>query len=674
LGRKVIPKLHEATADADGRFSITVDKSPYDQLPTLEPMWQTYSKYTPVVAVLKGFGPAHIETGEIEDGKPVTMKLVEDQPIRGQIIDLEGQPVRGMRVTIEEVQMLENDDPTPMLNGLSSQAGEQVFILAPHFQRQWGLRLVERRLTDLPETVVTDENGFLEVQGLGKDRVIHFALNGGEVAWRTIKAMSREMEPVQPASRMPPPRVRMADRPAAGELLYGSNFQVAVPPSRPITGIVIDAQTKKPIAGASIEMERPGSNRMWRSMALHTGRPLTIMKATSDEAGRFRLMGMAKAGGNRVSAFPPDNEPYFHREIDVRDPAGVDPIDLTIELHRGIWIKGRITEKGTNEPIVGAPVHYYPFRSNEFAPGIPTFGPQGRREMDFDRFKTGLNGEYRLIGLPGPGIVAAESKFRPYRTGVGIDQLSLFKDGRTSRPLIYYPVPFMRLDDHNILHEINLAADEQEARVNLEFDPGDSVTVLLVDSEGVPVKDVRVVGSSIRASASSEEDLHHGMVTIGNLGPGDKPVIQAFNFERNLGLKIQLEPPYEKGREVTFVLEPLAIATGRLFEDGQPLSRVVIVRNHYLEPDRIVSQFIRPPVVTDQEGRFRGPLIPGYDYQLIAQGRSLPPQVRISEKFTVKSGETVDLGDLEFEQGESDFRARFRPLKSKPEQQEPKND
>lgn len=653
LARKIISKIHETTAGVDGRFEISISKSPLNHIMASEPQWNQLWESTPIVALLAGFGPAHIEIGDADVSAPITLKLVEDLPIRGQIIDLEGQPVRGTRVTIDEVQMLKGDDPSSMLRALEKGgAGEQVFILAPHFQKQWGLELVDRRLIDLPEHVVTDQSGEFEIRGLGKDRVIHFALNGGDVAWRTIKAIGRETDPIQPSDRAP-----------AGEPLYGSKFQVAVPPSRPVEGTVVDAETGKPLAGVSVEMERPRSHRLGRAMAMHTNRPLTVVQTTTDESGHFRLRGMAKTDGNSLLVFPHDDQPYFHEEINVRDEPGINPIKLTVKLHRGIWIKGRITDKETNDPVVGAKVHYYPLRKNELAAKVPVFARYGLLEPDLDRFKTAADGSYRLVGLPGFGVVAASSAFRPYRTGVGLDRLTTANNEPGQSPFTYR----MRLvRDLNVVREINPGADEQEVRVDLQFDPGISISVRFIDSAGVPVKDVRAWGPGVRQIASSpanfrNEIVNDGTIVIENLGPDDKPEIHVYHFERNLGRKFQLEPPYEKGREISIALEPMAIVTGRLFEEGAPMQRVPIGRSYH-ESNRgpTISLSMPPAISTNAEGRFRCPLIPGHEYQLHAQGRSFGfgPGSIVAEKLNLKAGETVDVGDLEFEDG------RFRRMKA----------
>lgn len=681
LAQKIISKIHETTVGVDGRFEISISKSPLNHIMTSEPRWNQLWESTPIVALLAGFGPAHIEIGDADVSAPITLKLVEDLPVRGQIIDLEGQPVRGTRVTIDEVQMLKGDDPSRMLSALEKVgAGEQVFILAPHFQKQWGLELVDRRLIDLPENVVTDQNGEFEIRGLGKDRVIHFALNGGDVAWRTITAISRETDPIQPSDSAPAERAPGGARFQARvpEPLYGSKFQVAVPPSRPVEGTVVDAETGKPLAGVSVEMERPRSHRLGRATAMHTNRPLTVVKTTTDESGHFRLMGMAKTDGNSLLVFPHDDQPYFHEEINVRDEPGIDPINLTVKLHRGIWIKGRITDKETHDPVVGAKVHYYPLRKNELAAKVPVFGRGGVVEPDLDRFKTAADGSYRLVGLPGSGVVTASSAFRPYRTGVGLDRLTTANNEPGQSPFTYR-MPIQRLvRDLNVVREINPGADEQEVRVDLQFEPGISISVRFIDSVGVPVKDVSAWGPGVRQIASSpanfrNEIVNDGTIVIENLGPDDKPEIHVYHFERNLGRKFHLEPPYEKGREIIIALEPMAIVTGRLFEEGAPMQRVSIGRSYH-ESDRgpTISLSMPPGISTNAEGRFRCPLIPGHEYQLRAQGRSFGPGPGsiVAEKLNLKAGETVDVGDLEFEDG------RFRRMKAKEqtEKSETKNE
>ena len=140
-----------------------------------------------------------------------------------------------------------------------------------------------------------------------------------------------------------------------------------------IEGLVLDASSRQPLAGVAVESDRlsgyPYSNHR-------------VLKTTTDKDGRFRLIGMPKGSENRLLIVPNNEQPYFMREIDVPDPVGLGPVALEVELHRGIWITGRVTDKATGEGVPAVRLHYLPYRNNEFAQKLPEFDSDGRVQGD----------------------------------------------------------------------------------------------------------------------------------------------------------------------------------------------------------------------------------------------------------------------------------------------------
>src|SRR5205085_2141515 len=86
--------------------------------------------------------------------------------------------------------------------------------------------------------------------------------------------------------------------------------------------------------------------------------------------------------------------------------ANFAPIPCEVELHRGIWITGRVTNKATGAPV-SVRVDWFPYRSNEFArKRTPEFEANGRRLCE-SYFPTQPDGTFRVVGLPGRAIVGA---------------------------------------------------------------------------------------------------------------------------------------------------------------------------------------------------------------------------------------------------------------------------
>src|SRR5260221_6991101 len=117
---------------------------------------------------------------------------------------------------------------------------------------------------------------------------------------------------------------------------------------------------------------------------------------------------MPKGAGNQLLLVPNDDQPYFMRRVDVPDPVGLGPAKMEIELHRGLWITGRVTDKVTGGPVHGVRMHYLPLMSNAFAQATtPEFHADGNVDGDQMRYVTRTDGTYRLVGLSVQAIVRA---------------------------------------------------------------------------------------------------------------------------------------------------------------------------------------------------------------------------------------------------------------------------
>ena len=647
MGRQFHSKINESIADASGRFSISMKENPYEDTGSFVDSWRGQKNSTVVAASLKGYGPSWLQFDEIVLGQPVMLRLVDDVPIRGQIVDLEGTPVRGTTVTPAQIYGMKGNDLAEFFSKLSQIP--IVFRQPPVALRRLGLQQVDGKVIGLPDNFTTDQDGWLEIRGLGKDRLIHLAFTGGDVAYRVVVVANREMETVQ----------LQGGRRANNEPIHGSKFKIATQPSRPVEGVVIDADSGQPLPGISIEI------------AGNSDSPLT--KTLTDQQGRFRALGLPKAAQNRLTFVATDDRPYFPTTVSVPNPPGLEPVEMNVKLHCGIWIKGRVTDKVTHAPVVGIHLHYYPLLSNEYAARVPTFRKGGNMESDRNRYQTDASGSYRLIGLPGPAIVGTEHDFMRYRPGVGFDEAKTPKDAATNQLLTWKDLSGPRREDTFLIHEINPRADEKEIQLDLEIDPGISTTIRLVDPQGSLVKGASVFGTGVRRRengsepANESDDSEEGIAYVDNLGPNEKRILHAFQLERNLGLKILLEPPYENGRDHDFVLQPLASVTGRLLEAGEPMRDIAISSIHR-EDGRAVQMLLHqsgvkadPRLITDAEGRFRVSLIPGHEYELQTQDRSMGRNgsrfTPIAGKLNVRAGETIDLGDLELD------KDRFQPVK-----------
>ena len=212
------------------------------------------------------------------------------------------------------------------------------------------------------------------------------------------------------------------------ETVYDASFRIVVEPTQPIEGIVRDASTGDPLPGVIVE-----SHRMTRRGFSN----LRLVRAVSDEQGHYRLVGMPKGPGKQIMAVPNNDQPYLMQKFDVPDQPGIEPITLDLDMHRGVWITGRVTDKATGEPIHGRQTvaQYYAYLSNPFAQALPEFEDGGNTHTDQNRYRIDEDGRFRLVGLPGKAIVGARLWNMPYPQGQGAELIDEPTSTGTSQPI-----------------------------------------------------------------------------------------------------------------------------------------------------------------------------------------------------------------------------------------------
>ena len=150
--------MSETIADGQGRFSIRFPTNPFGDVRRLDRRWQELWKKTAIAASLEGFGPEWIQYEKVEPGKAVTLRLVEDLPIRGRVIDLEGRSIAGSTVGVSGPRTSKYNDLEEWLAGV--EAGE-----ARRSLYRKAARSVDPRLIGTPTEVETSADGVFEIRG-----------------------------------------------------------------------------------------------------------------------------------------------------------------------------------------------------------------------------------------------------------------------------------------------------------------------------------------------------------------------------------------------------------------------------------------------------------------------------------------------------------------------------
>ena len=606
--------LARTTSGVDGRFELTFRQPPdLPRNPADGPAVAGPGPSSLIVASAKGFGIAWKEPAAADAKGDLTLTLAADLPIDGRVLDLEGRPVKGVNVIVDSV------GPVHLNPGAPEPAGQYL----PYARHAEGR----------PEAIVTDAMGRFRITGLGREREVHLQLIGRRVGFTRIAVITRVMKPmVENVGQVVVGRVQI--------VTYGAKFDYLAAPGRPVVGVAKDARTHEPMAGVQVR-----STALGLAPAADAG---GVLYCTTDEKGRFRLEGMPKQSGNLIVAVPGDAQPYFTRIVAVKDATGLGPVTADIELHRGVWVAGKITDKKTGQPL-SVRLAYSTYLTNKHTLGLPEFdrgvGP-GVVPMPPGGYRSAPDGSYRLVAPPGKIILAATGSSEDYRRGVGSEKIEAYKDNPNPVGQLYQPIPQPKVA--NAIAEIQVPDDAQTVRADLQLDPGESIHVAIIDPESKPLSGVYVRGNKPEfvpmASGSFVTRLEDASFDAVGFGPDDVRSLLLRDDERGLGKALFVRLDDVPNRRLTVRLLPLAVVTARLTDPGgHPfvgLSVQAAIR------DKLAGDMMLPAVKTDAAGRFRYTLMPGWDYSIEASGPEVNGTVVVAFSFYADPGSTRDLGDV----------------------------
>ena len=637
---------------SDGRFSVkyagTSDRFSNGASFVQE---ETY-----LVAQADGFGPdwAFVRAGGTEDD--VTLQLASDTvPIEGRVLNLEGRPVEGVRVRVERVVAAETpldewivkarkNPTTKAPRTLVAAGGERPKVA--YFPG--GKRLRTELLPIFPE-VVTDAHGHFRFKGLGNDREIKLRLDGRRVATTWLLAVTRPMEPIpMPVSD---PRFR-------NNTTFGARFDFTTEPAQPIVGVARDADTGEPLVGVHVGLMQ------YAESLLDVG---GFLSAVTDADGRFALEGVPKPTdrdrSHRLCVLSGPNHPYFRTDVSVPKREGLAPVTCDIELKRGIWLTGRVTDQQTAEPV-RALVSYYPFLSNPHAQHYQNF-VAGRTSLGHDdHYATADDGTFRLPAIRGRGIVSVVARDPAcYRVGEGVDAIDGLQRDR-GRLNVYH---LGSANMANSIRQVNAAEGQESINGDVAVVPLKTARVRVVDETGNPLAGVRIGGRLPRmgrciggASWSFWGDSLDTAQTVEFVGLDEELArpLMFYHVKRKLGAIRPFDWLASDVSEArTVQLLPCAEITGRLVDEtGQPLTegyvsagvgKIVEVHSYGQPTRKSIEHSLAWIARLDDDGRFRHFILPNATYTMLIKGMSKRSNTVIASDLTVGVGERIDLGEID---------------------------
>src|SRR6185437_6975497 len=122
-------------------------------------------------------------------------------------------------------------------------------------------------------------------------------------------------------------------------------------PARIIEGRVLAADSGSPVPGAVVAVA--ASRDQYGTM--HNTR------CRADGQGHYTI-NPTPGGYFRVSAYAPEGQPYLVPEVEFAWAKGAVRESLDVKLPRGVLVRGKVTEAGTDRPLPGSSVQFIPIR------------------------------------------------------------------------------------------------------------------------------------------------------------------------------------------------------------------------------------------------------------------------------------------------------------------------
>ena len=545
------------------------------------------------VAIASGYGAGWVEFDPDADQPTADISLWPEQVIQGRLFDVNGRPVQGVDVRVQSMGCV-------VPGNRDSQRGE-----GPSFWWNPG-----NDLPAWPKSAISDSEGRFTVRGVGRDLRVVLMIDDPRFARQTVPINTDGTSELKPMT-------------------------LALEPAKIIKGRITDADTGKPIPHSQV-----------RVLSYYNDLGGTVNEFEADADGRFRGNPLS-ADRYEVSVTAPEGQPNLGVSKMFNWPKGAVEYPLDLALPRGVMIRGKVAEDGTDNPVAGARISFWTRR---------TAG--SRSNAANGRAASGSDGSFQLAVQPSPGylIVLGPSDDYVLRE---IDENMVSRGEPGGRR--YYAHTFIARD---------VKPDSQSLVVNVILRPATTVSGRVVGPDGEPIQNAWMISRLCLFPSSyawlSWRAHYHGSVKSGRfeihgLDPDAEVPVYFLDPTHKLGATSDFSGKSAAGGSVTVRLQPCGAAKARVVDaSGKPIAGY--------RGSRLISMVVAPPYlfrhqeatlavidtinyadgpVSDALGRIDFPaLIPEAPYHLSVSFRTANPRDR---DFTVKPGETLDLGDIVIE-------------------------
>ncbi len=587
--------IGSATADESGQFRIDAPRTSVSR-----------HEFFGVIAAAPGHGAGWVMLEPDVDLPTAEIRLQQERVVHGRLFDLLGRPVPG--VTLSVASLRSAQPPARPRPG----------------SRFDGVAFSFTKINDLPgwpKLMTTDAEGRYTLSGLCQEHSAVLIVFHPKFALQRVQVEANAVSESKPLT-------------------------AALAPAQIITGRVTYGDTGKGVPYAALDM------------LASQGRVGIPAQFETDADGRFRLNPPPADRSYNIGAYPPEGEPYLIVRKRLEWPKGALEQSLDIVLPRGVLVHGKVTEEGSGKPVVGASVAFV------------RRADQQDQEGTARSATTAADGSFHFGTAPAPGLLlvrAANDDYVPRE--FGLRMLDLGEPGGARA----YTHAFRSLD---------LKPGVVDQRVDLVLRHGATLTGRVVVPDGQTVVDALVFCRAILDTQRSayrgwngrfHRKVQNGQFEVSGLDPDTEATLYLLDPKRKLGMAMTVSPRSATNELLTVRLKPCGGVEARIVDAGGkpvvgalPQKTVAMVvtpgptniartslGGKLAADDADICQIdtvnYRTVLQADAQGRLKLPaLIPGANYRVVdwstaVRGES-GPQVR--KEFTVKPGETLDLGDI----------------------------
>jgi hypothetical protein len=589
--------LGQGTTDGDGRFRIEASRT-------------SSTRFFHIFAIAGSTGPGTafgcVKLPTDAEQPVAEVHLQPEQVVRGKLFDVNGGPAAGVQLELGSVYAESDrpagtrfDSPQPILvyHGSATSVG----------MRAW------------PKAVATDARGRFTFTGVGRGLWVSLVVHDPRFA-------SQEF------------RFNPGERDAAKEV------SLAVRPATILEGRVLAADTGQPIPDVAISvMSTTRRNIEGTAMARADGRGRFHINPYSGDEFMIQILAL-------------DGQPYLSRDIELPWPKGAVRKEIDFTLQRGVPIRGTVTEQGTGRPVAGASIRRFPMKPpKDLVDGLAS------------SLASGEDGSFRLTVPPGKGyltVVGPTLDYIPREVGGGI----LFGGGNPGGH---------RIHTHNFV-AYDVQAGETPHVIDVTLKPGKTLRGRIVGPAGEAVQDAVILSrQQIDPNQLTWQENHFihardGRFELAGFDPDRAKPVYWLDADHSWGATVELAGKHA-GEELTVRLLPCGQAKARFVgPDGKPAAIKQIYlyfqflmtpggrrigpinRGESIAADGAFLPNIDPghhpnSMAPDTAGRVTfAALIPGALYRISdwSTVNVAGKGYQIRRDFTVKPGETLDLGDI----------------------------